>query len=64
MTPGKQEILHMAAECFMEQGFHATSIDDVARRLGATKGRIYHHYPSKWLIGAGRRRGCECAIHS
>lgn len=37
----------MAAECFMEQGFHATSIDDVARRLGATKGRVYHHYPSK-----------------
>ncbi|WP_258397040.1 helix-turn-helix domain-containing protein [Paraburkholderia unamae] len=30
----------MAAECFMEQGFHATSIDDVARRLGATKGRV------------------------
>jgi AcrR family transcriptional regulator len=47
MTPSKQEILHVAAECFMEQGFHATSIDDVARRLGATKGRIYHHYPSK-----------------
>lgn len=37
----------MAAECFMEEGFYATSIDDVARRLGATKGRIYHHYPSK-----------------
>ena len=47
MTPSKQEILLKAAECFMEQGFHATSIDDVARRLGATKGRIYHHYPSK-----------------
>ncbi len=31
----------------MEQGFHATSIDDVARRLGATKGRIYHYYASK-----------------
>lgn len=31
----------------MEQGFHATSIDDVARRLGATKGRVYHHYASK-----------------
>ncbi|WP_420994174.1 TetR/AcrR family transcriptional regulator [Cupriavidus sp. 30B13] len=47
MTPSKQEILIQAAECFMEQGFHATSIDDVARRLGATKGRIYHHYASK-----------------
>jgi len=41
------EILTAAAECFMEQGFHATSIDDVARRLGATKGRIYHYYSSK-----------------
>ena len=47
MTPSKQEILLVAAECFMEQGYHATSIDDVARRLGATKGRVYHHYASK-----------------
>lgn len=31
----------------MEQGFHATSIDDVAQRLGATKGRVYHYYRSK-----------------
>lgn len=41
------EILQAAAECFMEQGFHATSIDVVARRMGATKGRVYHHYRSK-----------------
>jgi AcrR family transcriptional regulator len=47
MTSSKLEILAQAAECFMEQGFHATSIDDVARRLGSTKGRIYHHYASK-----------------
>jgi AcrR family transcriptional regulator len=47
MAERKQEILAKAAECFMEQGFHATTIDDVARRLGSTKGRIYHHYASK-----------------
>ena len=47
MADRKQEILAKAAECFMEQGFHATTIDDVARRLGSTKGRIYHHYASK-----------------
>lgn len=41
------DILEAAAQCFMEQGFHATSIDDVARRLKATKGRIYYHYASK-----------------
>ena len=44
---GNTDILETAAQCFMEQGFSATSIDDVARRLGATKGRIYHYYSSK-----------------
>lgn len=41
------EILQAAAELFMEFGYAATSIDAVAERLGATKGRIYHHYRSK-----------------
>jgi AcrR family transcriptional regulator len=43
----KEEIISSAASCFMERGYHATSIDDVARRLGSTKGRIYHYYASK-----------------
>lgn len=47
LTAARREILEAAAACFMEQGFHATSIDVVARRMGATKGRVYHHYPSK-----------------
>lgn len=41
------DILSAAADCFMERGYAATSIDDVARRLRATKGRIYHHFASK-----------------
>lgn len=41
------DILSAAAKCFMDRGYAATSIDDVARSLGATKGRIYHHFPSK-----------------
>ena len=41
------EILDAAAACFMERGYDATSIDDVARRVRATKGRIYHHFSSK-----------------
>lgn len=43
----REEILHAAAQLFMEYGYAATSIDAVAERLGATKGRIYHHYRSK-----------------
>ncbi len=43
----QEDILDAAAQCFMDRGYNATSIDDVARSLGATKGRIYHHYRSK-----------------
>lgn len=44
---GQKAIMDVAAQCFMERGFHATSIDDVARRLGSTKGRVYHFFASK-----------------
>ncbi len=45
-TP-REQVLDAAAHCFMEKGFNAASIDDVARRMGATKGRVYHWYRSK-----------------
>lgn len=47
MDSSRADILATAARCFMERGYAQTSIDDVARSLGATKGRIYHHFPSK-----------------
>jgi len=47
LEDSRADILRAAALCFMERGYSATSIDDVARRLGATKGRIYHHFHSK-----------------
>jgi AcrR family transcriptional regulator len=43
----RNEIVRMAAEVFMEFGFAGTTIDAVAKRLGATKGRVYHYYRSK-----------------
>lgn len=43
----RAEILQAAASAFMERGYAATSIDDVADSLGSTKGRIYHYYRSK-----------------
>jgi len=47
IEPGKALVLQAAADCFMASGFAATSIDDVAGQLSATKGRIYHYYRSK-----------------
>ncbi len=43
----RDTILDASARCFMEHGFKATSIDDIARRLGATKGMVYHYFDSK-----------------
>ncbi|MDX8443345.1 TetR/AcrR family transcriptional regulator [Mesorhizobium australafricanum] len=56
----RKDILSAAAQCFMDRGYTETSIDDVARRLGATKGRVYHHFASKAdLFAAIFRTGLE-----
>lgn len=44
---GRDAILVAAAAAFTERGYTATTIDDIADRLGATKGRVYHYYRSK-----------------
>lgn len=43
----REAILDSGALCFMERGFSATSIDDIAERIGATKGMVYHYFDSK-----------------
>jgi AcrR family transcriptional regulator len=43
-------ILDAAADAFMSQGFGATTIDDIAESVGATKGLIYYHFRSKFDI--------------
>ncbi|MEM9045946.1 MAG: TetR/AcrR family transcriptional regulator [Pseudomonadota bacterium] len=43
----EEAILRAAAACFSDRGFSATSVDEVARRMGYTKGRIYHYFRSK-----------------
>ncbi len=43
----RADILRAAAGAFMERGYAATSINDVADSLGSTKGKIYHYYRSK-----------------
>jgi AcrR family transcriptional regulator len=40
-------ILDAAAGEFMQSGFDGTSIDDIARSIGQTKGLIYYHFRSK-----------------
>jgi AcrR family transcriptional regulator len=42
-----ESVLATSVAAFIEQGFDATSIDDLARRLGVSKSAVYHHVQSK-----------------
>lgn len=44
---GRSQVLDVAVELFNEQGYDATSVADLAERLGLTKSALYHHFDSK-----------------
>lgn len=46
----RAQILDAAAVVFQAEGFERTTIDDIAERIGATKGRIYYYFRSKFDI--------------
>ncbi|WP_250504779.1 TetR/AcrR family transcriptional regulator [Caballeronia sp. AZ7_KS35] len=41
------EIVDVALGCFLEAGYEATRLDDVARRAGVAKGTIYLYFETK-----------------
>jgi AcrR family transcriptional regulator len=41
------QLFEVARERFAEQGFHATSMDEIAEAAGVTKPVLYQHFPSK-----------------
>lgn len=43
----RQAVLSTAAQLFNERGFHATSLDDIAARLGVSKPTLYYYVKSK-----------------
>lgn len=42
-----REIIGVAARLFAERGYHATSMDDIAREIGMLKGSLYYWIQSK-----------------
>jgi AcrR family transcriptional regulator len=46
-TERKNQILRAARAVFIEQGFLAARMEDVARRAGLSKGAVYFYFPSK-----------------
>lgn len=46
----REEILEAAAQIIREKGFHATSMQDIARAVDLRKASLYHHVNSKQEI--------------
>lgn len=43
----KQDLLDAALAEFSEKGYQAARLQDIAKRAGATRGAIYHHFENK-----------------
>ncbi|MBW9094482.1 TetR family transcriptional regulator [Microbacterium jejuense] len=43
----RDQVLAVAVDLFNEHGYDATSVADLAQRLGLTKSALYHHFDSK-----------------
>ncbi|MGR9093407.1 MAG: TetR/AcrR family transcriptional regulator, partial [Gammaproteobacteria bacterium] len=43
----RRELTDIAIDCFSRYGYHATSVDRIAKLAGVTKGAIYYHFRDK-----------------
>ena len=43
----RERILETAQTLVLKKGFSATSLDDIIKATGVTKGAFYHHFSSK-----------------
>ena len=46
-TARRAQLLEVALEVFVEQGYHAASMDEIAERAGVSKPVLYQHFPGK-----------------
>ena len=59
----REEVIAAADRLFVERGFHATSVDQIAQAAGYTKGAVYSNFASKEdLFFAVYERRAERAV--
>src|SRR2546430_7704928 len=46
----RQRLYEAAVALIAEQGFSATTVDDIAERAGVAKGTVYYNFPSKTAL--------------
>jgi AcrR family transcriptional regulator len=61
----RNEILDVAGEIFLDQGYAAASMSAIAARLGGSKGTLYNYFPSKEeLFRAHIERQCALSAEN
>jgi AcrR family transcriptional regulator len=48
----REQILRAARRCFIDNGYHPTRMDDIAREAELSKGGVYFHFKSKQEVFA------------
>jgi AcrR family transcriptional regulator len=46
----RRSILETARAAFADDGYQATTLDDIARRAGVTRGAVHHHFGDKRVL--------------
>lgn len=61
----REAVLRTAARLFNENGYHTTSLDDVAAALNVTKPTIYHYFANKdEILFECTRRGLDAIVEA
>jgi TetR/AcrR family transcriptional regulator, transcriptional repressor for nem operon len=56
-SPAKDKLIAATVKVVREKGFSATSVDDICREAGVTKGAFFHHFPTKVDLGVAAAEG-------
>ncbi len=51
IVSARTRLLEAARDMIRARGFSATSVDEICRAAGVTKGAFFHHFPSKEALG-------------
>lgn len=46
----RRKILVEATKLFARQGYHKTTVTDIANAIGMTQGALFHHFPNKEAV--------------
>jgi len=50
-TGTKERIMKVAFDLFSRRSYATVSMDDIAREAGVSKGGLFHHFPTKYVLG-------------